>query len=200
MQQSPLFIVFEGLDGSGSTTQAKILCERFQNMNLKVQHTSEPTENKIGKLVREILQNQWKTSPEALQLLFCADRGEHLFGEIEPQLEQGISVISDRYYLSTLAFGKVNLDIDWLKGLNQTFRKPDLTFLLDVNVEECLRRIESRGEEKELFEKKEYLEKVWENYLELANEENNTFIIGGERPKETVAEEIWQIVKNRIES
>ncbi len=200
MSQKPLFIVFEGLDGSGSTTQAKILREKLTKENFPVIHTSEPTENRIGKVVREILQKKWKTSPETLQLLFCADRGEHLYSEIEPALQEGKFVISDRYYLSTLAFGKVDLKLDWLKVLNQKFRKPDLTFLLNVGVGECLRRIEERGAEKELFEKKSYLEKVWENYLEIAKEEENTFIINGEKSKEKIASEIWKIIKNRLKN
>lgn len=200
MSQKPLFIVFEGLDGSGSTTQAKFLCEKLKTENLSVIHTSEPTDNRIGKVVREILQKKWRTSPETLQLLFCADRGEHLYSEIEPKLKEGIFIVSDRYYLSTLAFGKVDLDLTWLKKLNENFRKPDLTFLLDVEVGECLNRIEKRGNEKELFEKKDYLEKVWGNYLELAKEDKNAFIINGERDKAEVAAEIWKIVLSSLSS
>jgi len=200
MSLKPFFIVFEGLDGSGSTTQAKLLCEKLRQEGDLVLHTSEPTENRIGKVVREILQKKWKTSSETLQLLFCADRGEHLFSEIEPNLEKGNFVVSDRYYLSTLAFGKVDLDLEWLKKLNETFRKPDLTFLLNVKVEECLRRIEKRGSKKELFEKKNYLEKVWENYLELAKIERDTYIINGTNGKREVADEIWEIVKNSLKN
>lgn len=198
MRNSPLFIVFEGLDGSGSTTQAKLLCEHLRENDLFVDHTSEPTEQKIGKLIREVLQGQWKTSPEGLQLLFCADRGEHLHNFINPALAKGNFVVCDRYILSTIAFGCLSLDENWLKSLNQYFRKPDLTFLLDVNVQECLQRIESRGAEKELFEKKETLEKVWQNYQKLAQEDKNTFLINGERKKEDVAEEVWSIVKKRL--
>lgn len=190
----PLFIVFEGLDGSGSTTQAKLLYQKFKEQGIPVIHTSEPTERKIGKLVREVLQGKWDLSPEGLQLLFCADRADHLHNEIEENLKQGISVICDRYVMSTLAFGKLNIDEKWLKELNQYFRKPDLTFLLKVNPDECLNRIESRGEEKELFEKKEVLEKVWKNYESLAKEDKDVYIISGEREKEEVAGEIEEIL------
>lgn len=195
MLPKPLFIVFEGLDGSGSTTQAKLLCQNLQAEGLFVEHTSEPTENQIGKIVREILQGKWQTSPETLQLLFCADRGEHLFAEIEPALNAGISIVSDRYYLSTLAFGMVKLDLNWLKKLNENFRKPDLTFFLDVNVEECLLRIEKRGNAKELFEKKEYLEKVRENYFALVKNDAKVFILDGKQSKSDLAEMILKIVK-----
>lgn len=194
----PLFIVFEGLDGSGSTTQAKLLCEKLKTHNQPVHHTSEPTNRKIGTLLREFLQGQGLLSPEGLQLLFCADRADHLKNEIELDLKQGVSVVCDRYILSTLAFGSLDLDLNWLKNLNLKFRKPDLTFLLQVHPSECIKRIESRGNQKELFEKQEVLEKVWQNYKSLAENENDICIINGERNKEEVASEIWKIVNNKF--
>lgn len=194
----PLFIVFEGLDGAGSTTQAKFLCEKLDQKGINVRHTSEPTNRKIGTLVREVLNKKWKLLPEGLQLLFCADRAEHLTNEIKPCLKEGISVVSDRYLLSTLAFGGINLDLEWLKKLNQYFRQPDLTFLLDVPVKKCLERIVQRGAPQELFEKKETLEKVWQNYLALAKSEKNIYLINGEKPQEKVAADVWTIVEKRL--
>ena len=93
-----MFIVFEGLDGSGSSTHSKLLTEKLQSEGCAVFHTKEPTDKgPTGTTIREVLQHKYTVSPEALQLLFCADRAEHLVREIDPALKNGEIVISDRY-------------------------------------------------------------------------------------------------------
>ncbi|QQR83173.1 dTMP kinase [Candidatus Peregrinibacteria bacterium] len=138
-----MFIVLEGLDGAGTTTQAERLAGMLTKKGRTVVRTQEPTgEGDIGQLLRRILKKEVKVSAEALQLLFCADRAEHLKNTVVPALERGAVVISDRYYFSTVAYGSLTIpDYEWLYQLNRLFLKPDLTFLLSVSPETCLERI-----------------------------------------------------------
>src|SRR3989338_2983887 len=109
------FIVFEGLDGAGSSTQANRLADYLRLSGKKAIVTKEPTNNMIGGLIRGQLTSDWKTWPECLQLLFSADRAHHLEKEIIPLLKQGITVITDRYFFSTLAYGALEIkDMDLL--------------------------------------------------------------------------------------
>ena len=194
-----MFIVFEGLDGSGSTTQAKLLAERLEKSGRATLLTKEPTDHSpIGKMIREILQHKWSTSAEGLQLLFCADRAEHLKNTIEPALNNHQIVICDRYFLSTLAYGGMNVDIHWLKELNKFFIQPDLTFLLQLSPEKCLERIAGRGSDFELFEKKEKLEKIWSNYTHLAGEFPNTILLDADRSIDEISSEIWDMVLKKL--
>lgn len=193
-----MFIVFEGLDGSGSTTQAKLLVENLKSKNIRAIHTCEPTENTIGKLIRGALQKKWQTSPEALQLLFTADRADHLFAEVEPEIEKGNIVVSDRYFWSTIAYGALACDQDWLAEMNQIFRKPDFTFLLKVPAKVCVERIQQRGQDIELFEEEQKLEKVWQVFEKLAAKEENVMILNGEKSMKEIAEEVWRVLEEKF--
>ena len=147
---------------------------------LKVHTTKEPTNNLIGGLVRGQLTKQWRSSQTCLQLLFSADRAHHLEIEIEPALKKGNIVLTDRYMLSTFAFGSIDgLEIGWLEEMNKHFRKPDLTILLKVPPAECIARINKSRNGAELFEEVKKLEKVWNNYEILAERHENVVIIDG---------------------
>jgi len=194
-----MFIAFEGLDGSGSSTQARLLSERLEKNGKPNLLTKEPTsESPIGKMIRDILQHKWQTSPEALQLLFSADRAEHLKYTIEPALTNDRVVITDRYLYSTLAYGGMEVDMDWLKGLNQSFRLPDITFLFKLAPEECIKRIVGRGSDFELFEKKDKLTKIWENYEKISKEFPNIIVIDAMQSIEEIAQLIWSEVSKYI--
>lgn len=194
-----MFTSFEGPDGAGSSTQSKLLAERLEREGRGVLLTKEPTPKEpIGSLIRAILQHKYEVSPEALQLLFCADRAEHLTHEIEPALKRGDFVITDRYLLSTLAYGSLNLALDWLEKLNERFRQPDVTFLFDLPVETCLERIKSRGADFELFETQERLSKIRATYLELAKKYPNIQVIDASRSVEEIHEEIWKVVSFKL--
>ena len=143
-----MFIAFEGLDGSGSSTQSSRLAEKLEKSGRPTLLTKEPTgDTRIGKIIREILQHKWTVSPEGLQLLFSADRAEHLNNKIEPALKNGQVVITDRYFFSTIAYGAMEVDFEWLKGLSKNFRIPDITFLFKLDPQECIKRIVGRGSE-----------------------------------------------------
>jgi len=200
------FIVFDGLDGSGQSTQAEKLFD-FLNLpekKLKLGQagahlTKEPTPNLIGGLIRSQLNHDWKSSPECLQLLFCADRAHHLEKEIIPLLEKGVSVVCDRYMFSTIAFGSFQIeDRDWLIALNSKFLLPDLTFFLRVSPKICIERIQVSRYEVDLFEKLEGLTKVWDNYERLSGEFENIHNLNGERPIDDIFGDIKKIVGEKI--
>ncbi|PJA83165.1 MAG: dTMP kinase, partial [Candidatus Nealsonbacteria bacterium CG_4_9_14_3_um_filter_37_29] len=160
------FIVFEGLDGSGTTTQANLLFKYLKKQGKKVYLTGEPTRSLIGGLIEGQISGDWKSTPECLQLLFTADRAHHLEKGIIPLLKKGITVICIRYILSTLAYGNLDIkDEKWLMTINKKFIWPDITFLLKVSPKICIQRIKKERFHKELFEKEEKLKGVYKNYL-----------------------------------
>ncbi len=185
------FIVFEGLDGSGQSTQAEFLRHHFEDNKDSVILTKEPTEDsESGRMVRKVLRKEEKIEPDELQKLFVQDRKEHLNNLIIPNLKNGKFVISDRYFLSTCAFGGINLDMEWLIELNNEFILPNTTFLLNVDPKICLDRIGKRDKGFEFFEEEKKLTKVRENYLKLAERFPNIYIINGELSVEAVFKEV----------
>jgi len=191
-------IVFEGIDGAGLTTQAELLEKYLKEKKYEVVITKEPTNNLIGGLIRAALKKEWLTSNRTLQLLFSADRAHHLEKEIIPALENGKIVISDRYFISTIAYGMIELEKDWLKALNSKFLLPDAIFIIDVPVEVSIERIKASRFRFELFEEKKKLEKIRNNFLELSKEYKNCFVINGNRSIEEVHKEIVKIVKEKL--
>lgn len=200
------FIVFEGLDGSGQSTQvellAKFLSSQAQKKLLKhkgIHVTKEPTPGLIGGLIRAQLTNVWKSSPEALQLLFAADRLYHLEKEIVPLLKKGITVISDRYFFSTIAFGNADIqDRQWLLSINDKALIPDLVLLLKVSPHVCIKRIHASRHSVELFEKEKILEKVWDTYAWLGKKFPYAAVINGEQSVEDVSNAIRDIVMKKF--
>ena len=193
------FIVFEGLDGSGQSTQAELLFKYLKKQGRKVYLTSEPTGSLIGGLIRSQLSNHWQSNPECLQLLFTADRAFHLEKEIIPLLKKGITVICTRYILSTLAYGNVDIkDGKWLICINEKFISPDVTFLLKASPKICIRRIKKERFHEELFEKEEKLTAVLKNYLKFAKEFKNVHIINGERPIKEVSNQIKALIQQYL--
>ena len=147
-------IVFEGLDGSGKSIQAELLLSYLKKNGKKAHLTSEPTRYLIGGLIKSFVTHDWKSTPECLQLLFAADRAHHLYKEIIPLLKKGVTVISDRYFFSSLAFGALEIkDGDWLFDINKKFILPDLTIILKVRPKACVQRMAKEKFSLTLFEK-----------------------------------------------
>lgn len=194
MKTKPLFIAFEGLDGSGLSTQAGILRNYLLDKGISVVLTKEETDGLIGGLIKSCLKKEWKTDPLTVQMLFVADRNHHLKSVIEPALRDSKFVITDRYVLSTLAFGGMDLDVEFLKTLNSKFRPPDHTFIIDVPPDICLDRIRRGRFSVELFEEKKKLEKILANYQGLKDFFPNTHFINGNRDRMEVFEEIKKIL------
>jgi dTMP kinase len=194
------FIVFEGLDGSGQTTQVSRLGYFLSSEGISVVSTKEPTmDSEAGRRIREILDEKEKIEPLELQKLFVQDRREHLDNLIIPALKEGKWVISDRYFFSTFAFGSSDsLGLEQLIEMNNEFLLPDLTILLKVSTEVCVQRIEKRGEGIKLFEKKEKLTKVWETYKILPERFPNMHVIDGEKSIEEIHNQIKNIIKEKL--
>lgn len=154
------FIVIEGLDGAGTTTQSALLAD-----HLDATLTHEPTDRPIGRLIRRILQSDpGAAHPSTLPWLFAADRADHLVSTIEPALQAGRDVVSDRYYHSSLAYQSLSVPLEQVLSLNATFRAPDLTLFLDIPVDVACQRIANRKGEAELFEREDSLARIQARY------------------------------------
>lgn len=194
------FIVFEGLDGSGQSTQVKFLAEYLRAHGREVVLGKEPTtESAAGREIIEVLTHKKQMSPKELQELFVMDRKAHLENAILPALAEGKVFIEDRYVMSTLAFGSIACDPDWLRGLNKDFQWPDATIILKVRPEVSLERISGRGKPAELFEKQDKLEKVAAAYDRFATEFPNCFVVDGERTREEVHASVLQHLSGVLE-
>jgi dTMP kinase len=165
-----MFIAIEGIDGSGKGTQAKLLNKWLKEKGYETFLTKEPTTGVIGRLLREALKEGGLDS-KTEALLFAADRAEHV-KEILPKLEEGRVVITERYLLSSMAYqGASGVSMEWVKEVNRFAPSPDIVLLLDVSPEVGLKRITFR--EKEYFERREFLSKVREIYLDLEKDHKN---------------------------
>ena len=161
-------IVIEGLDGAGTTTQMRLIAKRLEDEGKKVFITHEPTDNPIGRMVRDVLQKKIKTTPEALALLFSSDRDDHLYNEeygLLKMISEGYYIITDRYKYSSIAYQGSECDLEYIEAINSRFPHPSHLVFVDTSPESCMKRIEKRGCEKELFERLEFLKKVRENYI-----------------------------------
>lgn len=193
------FIVLEGLDGAGTSTQIDLLAKYFKKKKIKVHLTREPTQYLIGGLIKSWLSNDWGSTPECLQLLFTADRAYHLKKEITPLLEKGFTVISDRYLFSTLAYGLLEIkDREWLLEINKRFILPDITFFIDVSPGICIERMKKDRFSLELFEERRKLKDIRKNYYEIFEKFKDIHIISGERPINEVFKEIKKIIQKRL--
>ncbi len=161
------FWVLEGLDGAGTTTQLKNLEAYMQDKGLPVFRTAEPTIYETGRFIRRVLSGEVKVPQSTIAYLFAADRDNHInnpeYGIIS-HLNKGEVVISDRYFFSSFAYQSIGFDPDVVMMLNSRFPYPELVLYVDTPVEDCISRIDSRGSDKEIYEKQDYQTKVRENY------------------------------------
>jgi len=192
------FIVFEGIDGSGKSTQARMLAEALEKRGRMVLLTAEHTDGAAGKLVEEVVRKKQKLDPLALQMVFVADRIDHTNGVIRPALDEGVTVVSDRYYGSTVAYGAAVADRKWLLRLNKRVSVvPDLTFWVDVPAGVAMERMNLRGDERTIFEKTEKLVKVASVYKWLVDNEENWVRVRGEEDAKMIHKEIMREIKAR---
>jgi dTMP kinase len=202
------FIVLEGLDGAGTTTQAAQLQDYFTKLNADSFLTREPTDGPIGKLLREILTGRLmrhRLAEREMALLFAADRLEHS-RLVESKLLTSSHVVCDRYIFSSLAYQTLDPTITpkWVMEINAGFARPHLTLFLDVPVDECLRRISSRNESPTVYEKKDFLETIDQNYKRLAASYYNAnvgpiVIIDGTAPPEDVHAAVMQAIESHLD-
>lgn len=164
-----IFIVVEGLDGSGGTTQTALLQSWMQQTGRwdEVITTREPSKGPVGVFLRSALQvtgSAAQLGDAVLPFLFAGDRRDHLDRTVIPALQRCAAVISDRYYHSSLAYQSLSVGLARVARLNDGFRQPDLTLYLDLSPEACLERIQARGGELERFETLDRLRTIYEAY------------------------------------
>ncbi len=198
-----LFIAFEGIDGSGKSTQAKMLAKRLTDEGHKVHLTFEPTDGTIGTLLRNILKGAVKADERTIAGLFLADRLDHLLNEhngLVKMLAEGYTVITDRYYFSSYAYHGVHMDLNWVIAANEmcaTILRPHINLFIDVPTSVCMERIMSNRASTERYENLENLNNVKAKYNEAfvlkAHEENITHI-NGNRSEHEVADDIYNMV------
>lgn len=197
------FIVFEGIDGAGTSTQINLLKDKLPSQ--KTMFTAEPTEGPTGKFLRSVLKGEVELNPGTTAFLFAADRNEHLYGKggIVEHCTQGGIVVTDRYLFSSLAYQSATCgkDLPWM--LNQGFPLPEYLFFFDIEPSISLNRITERNVT-EIYEKQDFLEKTSTEYhrvikdFEKSSEGKEMKIIwlDASKSKEEVEENIWSVLKN----
>ena len=199
------FIAFEGIDGSGKSTQIQLLSERLRRMGVYCYTTMEPTDSPIGSVIHQIMTGRIKTDNKVIAGLFVADRLDHLLNDVNgilPKILEGTTVITDRYYFSSYAYHSVDMPMEWVIQANAQSKdilQPTLTIFIDVNPDTAIERIAKNRFHQELFEKKSRLVKVREKYLEAFDrlkDEENYIIIDGNRSQEEIADDVWNTVQN----
>lgn len=193
-----MFITFEGIDGSGKSTQALRLKAWLEKLNYEVIYTFEPGGCELSKGVRELLLSGNIKDDIARLILFLGDRKLHVDKVIKPALDLNKIVICDRYNLSSIAYQSVNLDYKFVKEFVKSFNfiEPDINLFLDIKAEDVLKRLENRGHAKDNIESEgvKYLNAVNENYKKLAEENNKIIVIDANKSELEIA----NLIKNYV--
>lgn len=202
------FIVLEGIDGAGTTTQAERLSQRLRLEGHQVVTTREPSVGPVGKLIRLALEHKISAGDGAptsfdwatLALLFAADRRDHVRQCIEPALDSGVCVICDRYDLSSYVYQSLTAPdplqgLAWVQSLNNQVRRPDITVVLDVSPSTAEKRRSHRGTAAELFEQSELQVRLAAAYQEAHRYVPNDRLIhvNGELAIDEVTEQLWRV-------
>lgn len=193
-----MFITFEGIDGSGKSTQALRLKAWLEKLNYEVIYTFEPGGCELSKGVRELLLSGNIKDDIARLILFLGDRKLHVDKVIKPALDLNKIVICDRYNLSSIAYQSVNLDYKFVKEFVKSFNfiEPDINLLLDIKAEDALKRLENRGRAKDNIESEgvKYLNAVNKNYKKLAEDDNKIIVIDANKSELEIA----NLIKNYV--
>jgi dTMP kinase len=203
-----LFIAFEGIDGCGKTTQVKLLTDQLTAAGHQVYCTVEPTDSPIGSIIRSVFSHKSEADHRTIAGLFVADRLDHLLNKkdgILKKLDEGFTVITDRYYFSSYVYQGVHMPMDWViaaNSLSAGLLRPDLNIYIDISPEISMARINKGRISTELYETLENLTNVRNKYFEVFDQlksEEKIFITDGNRSPELIAEDIWnEISKTAI--
>jgi dTMP kinase len=208
LMEKNLFIAFEGIDGSGKSTQVKLLTQKLEAAGLKVYTTCEPTDSPIGKMIRDIFSHKMEADHRTIAGLFVADRLDHLLNKtngILKKLEEGYTVITDRYYFSSYAYQSTHVDQDWViqaNSLSADLRRPDLNIYIDISPELSIDRLNKGRESIELYETLENLQNVRDKYFEimkLLKTKEKVLIVDGNQRPEVISDEIWDNIASRFD-
>ena len=201
-RRSGLLVVLEGIDGAGTTTQARRLQQTLTKEGRDCHLTKEPSTGPVGRLLREILTGKHApTDATTLGLLFAADRADHLQREVLPALARGAVVISDRWYHSSLAYQGTDEDRRWIRELNRRARAPELTVFVDVRPEVAAERRRLANREDELFDAIETQTRVAIGYkkaIEWLKDHEHIVTIDGERSLDEIESEILRLVRENL--
>ncbi len=201
------FIAFEGIDGSGKSTQIRRLHERMRDAGIACCTTMEPTASPIGSLIHQIMTGRIKTDNRVTAALFVADRLDHLLNDVDGilhQIDAGVTVLTDRYYLSSYAYQSVDIPMEQVIGANaqsSAILRPTLNIFIDISPDTAMERIQKNRSHRELFEKKSRLVQVREKYLEAFDrlkDVEKIAVIDGERDEQAVADDIWDVVREYV--
>lgn len=200
-----IFIAFEGIDGSGKSTQMKLLKEKLESTGNSVFSTFEPTKGPIGKMIRDIFNHKMEADHRTIAALFAADRLEHILDKKEgmlAKLDEGYIVLTDRYYLSSYAYHGTHMPMDWVmqtNALSAQLLKPDVHIFIDITAETGMQRLQASRGNLELYETLDNQKKTREKYFEAfekVKDEEKVVIVDGERDPSAIAKEIWRAVDN----
>lgn len=198
------FIAFEGIDGSGKSTQIRMLDARMKEQGIYCYTTMEPTDSPIGSLIHQIMMGRIKTDNKVIAALFVADRLDHLLNDVNGivnKINEGTTVITDRYYFSSYAYHSVDMPMDWVIKANEqssNILRPTVNVFIDISPDVAIERIAKNRFHQELFEKKSRLIKVREKYLEAFDklkEEECIIKVDGNRSEQEIADDIWEGIK-----
>jgi dTMP kinase len=202
----PLFIVFEGIDGSGTSTQARLLSDQLeQTLRQRVRLTSEPSLGPVGQIIRMAMSGRMSFSSDArafdhqMAYLFAADRYDHLYNDTNGVLKlrsEGFFVISTRYYFSSLAYHcETDDDFELVKALNARFPLPDLTIYLDISPEESMLRL-SRRSNLDKYENVQKLAFVRRNYEAIFSDYKGRLLrVAGHKPEQSIHSDVLAAVR-----
>ena len=202
------FIVFEGLDGAGKSTQMKILAKKLRSCGYQVHQTAEPTSSVIGGVIRDSLEGHHKRTLSELAALFMADRIIHNINPVsgfQRFIDQGMIVLSDRYYYSSFAYQSTESNAEWVMDINLTcdsIRKPDLCIFLDIDPQRCSKRISKERAYSEVFENIDALKKARTGFysaFDRLGSSENIKIIDASGEKEQTAAKIWAAVSEELQ-
>lgn len=207
MKNRGKFIVFEGIDGSGKSTQMKLLAESLKANEIESRLTLEPTYGMVGSVLHEILSGKIKADPKVTAALFVADRLDHITNQddgVLKSLENGETVICDRYYFSSYAYQSTEVPSQWVVNANSLCAgalRPDCTIFIDITPQTAMKRILANRDTVEIYETEEKLTKVRDAYFaafENMKDCETVKIINGERSVEEIAAEIKNFVIEKI--
>ncbi|MFY7964857.1 MAG: dTMP kinase [Chitinophagaceae bacterium] len=200
-----MFIALEGIDGSGKSTQVKLLTQKLEAEGYKVYATFEPTDSNIGKLIREIFSGKQEADHKVIAGLFVADRLNHLMNKtngVLKMLDEGYAVIMDRYYFSSYAYQGVHMPLNWVIEANKfsaELLRPTANIFIDISPEESMKRISKGRNSTELYETLENLTNVRNLYMQAFEQQKafeNICFVNGERTEQEIANDIWDLVKS----
>ena len=196
MAKRGIFICIEGIDASGKSTQARWLVRNLRRRGFDAIYTTEPSKGEVGSFIRRYVLQRKRRVPAVVEaLLFAVDRVDHVESKIEPELESGKIVVSDRYVYSSLAYqGAAGLDVGWIEQINRMALPPGLAIYIDVPPEVVVKRMRRR---RSVMETLENLRRVREVYMQLVRK-GHLVLVDGNRPASEVAQNILALVLKRL--